>query len=52
MPPIRLGRHPGGVEPVYGAVNGFRDLDSTLIGAVERLIDFVTIPEVSKSDLM
>ena len=41
-----------GWNRVYGAVNGFRDLDSTLIGAVERLIDFVTIPEVSKSDLM
>ncbi|HEU0128800.1 MAG TPA: DUF3097 family protein, partial [Pseudonocardiaceae bacterium] len=27
---------------VLGAVRGFRDLEPTLLGAVERLIDFVT----------
>ena len=41
-----------GWNRVYSAVNSFRDLDSTLIGAVERLVDFVTTPELSKSDLM
>lgn len=33
-----------GWRHVYKSVNTFRDLDSSLIGAVERLIDFVTIP--------
>lgn len=37
---------------VAGSVSSFRDLDPTLIGAVERLVDFVTIPGVRKSDLM
>ncbi|STC70470.1 DUF3097 domain-containing protein [Corynebacterium pilosum] len=40
-----------GWNRVYGAVNSFRDLDSTLIGAVERLVDFVTTPELSKEDM-
>jgi hypothetical protein len=29
---------------VYSSVKTFRDLDATLIGAVERLVDFVTEP--------
>lgn len=33
-----------GWQRVLGAVNGFRDLETPLIGAVERLIDFVTEP--------
>ena len=41
-----------GWNRVYSAVSSFRDLDSTLIGAVERLVDFVTTPELSKADLM
>lgn len=41
-----------GWRRVYSAVSSFRDLDSTLIGAVERLVDFVTTPELKKSDLM
>lgn len=40
-----------GWSRVYNAVGSFRDLDSTLIGAVERLVDFVTNPELSKADL-
>ncbi|MDO5511118.1 DUF3097 domain-containing protein [Corynebacterium sp.] len=40
-----------GWNRVYSAVTSFRDLDSTLIGAVERLVDFVTTPELSKADL-
>lgn len=31
-----------GWRRVYGAVNSYRDLESPLIGAVERLVDFVT----------
>lgn len=34
-----------GWRRVYDAVDSFRDLESPLIGAVERLIDFVTEPE-------
>lgn len=34
-----------GWQRVLGAVSGFRDLETPLIGAVERLIDFVTTPE-------
>lgn len=34
-----------GWRRVYNAVESFRDLESPLIGAVERLIDFVTEPE-------
>ena len=33
-----------GWRRVYNAVDGFRDLESPLLGAVERLIDFVTEP--------
>lgn len=40
-----------GWSRVYGAVGSFRDLDSSLIGAVERLVDFVTNPDLEKSDL-
>lgn len=32
-----------GWNRVYNAVNSYKDLDSSLIGAVERLIDFVTV---------
>ncbi|MBM4538974.1 DUF3097 family protein, partial [Rhodococcus hoagii] len=31
-----------GWRRVYGAVESFRDLEAPLIGAVERLVDFVT----------
>ncbi|MDN6226487.1 DUF3097 domain-containing protein [Corynebacterium flavescens] len=41
-----------GWNRVYNAVHSFRDLDSTLIGAVERLVDFVTTPELRKEDLL
>ncbi|QIS13308.1 DUF3097 domain-containing protein [Nocardia arthritidis] len=34
-----------GWRRVYDAVESFRDLETPLIGAVERLIDFVTEPE-------
>ncbi|TQM32135.1 DUF3097 domain-containing protein [Nocardia bhagyanarayanae] len=34
-----------GWRRVYDAVESFRDLEAPLIGAVERLIDFVTEPE-------
>ena len=34
-----------GWQRVLSAVSGFRDLETPLIGAVERLIDFVTDPE-------
>ncbi|MFI6865940.1 DUF3097 domain-containing protein [Nocardia sp. NPDC050406] len=34
-----------GWRRVYNAVSSFRDLESPLIGAVERLIDFVTEPQ-------
>ncbi|MEU4323135.1 DUF3097 domain-containing protein [Nocardia fluminea] len=34
-----------GWRRVYDAVGSFRDLEAPLIGAVERLIDFVTEPE-------
>ena len=37
-----------GWSRVYNAVETFRDLDHTLIGAVERLVDFVTTPELPK----
>ena len=40
-----------GWNRVYRAVNTYKDLDSTLIGAVERLVDFVTTPELTKADL-
>ncbi|WP_024805240.1 DUF3097 domain-containing protein [Nocardia sp. BMG51109] len=35
-----------GWRRVYDAVGSFRDLESPLIGAVERLIDFVTEPDM------
>lgn len=41
-----------GWHRVYNAVNSFRDLDHTLIGAVERLVDFVTNHELSKEDVL
>ncbi len=41
-----------GWNRVYRAVNTFKDIDSTLIGAVERLVDFVTTPELNKADLL
>lgn len=41
-----------GWNRVYNAVSTFRDLDSSLIGAVERLVDFVTVPELTKEDLL
>lgn len=34
-----------GWHRVYSSVHTFRDLDATLIGAVERLVDFVTAPD-------
>jgi hypothetical protein len=34
-----------GWRRVYDAVSSFRDLESPLIGAVERLVDFVTEPD-------
>lgn len=40
-----------GWRRVSSSVRTFRDLDSTLIGAVERLVDFVTNPELSKTDV-
>lgn len=40
-----------GWNRVYRAVTTYKDLDSTLIGAVERLVDFVTTPELTKADL-
>lgn len=39
-----------GWNRVYGAVSSFRDLDSALIGAVEQLVDWVTVPELTKED--
>lgn len=39
-----------GWSRVFAAVNTFRDLDSSLIGAVERLVDFVTNPQLAKTD--
>jgi hypothetical protein len=33
-----------GWRRVLAGVSGFRDLETPLIGAVERLIDFVTAP--------
>lgn len=41
-----------GWHRVYDAVHSFRDLDSSLIGAVERLVDFVTNPQLAKADLL
>ena len=41
---LRWGEPADGARRVLGAVTSFRDLDSSLIGAVEQLIDFVTQP--------
>ncbi|VEH08520.1 DUF3097 domain-containing protein [Corynebacterium kutscheri] len=41
-----------GWHRIYHAVQSFRDIDSSLIGAVERLVDFVTTPELNKEDLV
>lgn len=41
-----------GWHRVYNAVSSFRDLDYTLIGAVERLVDFVTNLDLSKEDVL
>ncbi|MEU4803785.1 DUF3097 domain-containing protein [Actinosynnema sp. NPDC023587] len=38
-----------GWRRVLAAVAGFRDLETPLIGAVERLIDFVTEPDLDRS---
>jgi hypothetical protein len=42
---LRWGEPADGARRVLGAVRSFRDLESPLIGAVEQLIDFVTIPD-------
>ncbi|SDG67388.1 Protein of unknown function [Lentzea fradiae] len=34
-----------GWQRVLGAVSSYRDIESDLLGAVERLIDFVTVPQ-------
>ncbi|AKK03174.1 DUF3097 domain-containing protein [Corynebacterium epidermidicanis] len=39
-----------GWNRVFNAVTSFRDIDSTLIGAVEKLVDWVTVPELTKED--
>ncbi|MEJ5927246.1 DUF3097 domain-containing protein [Corynebacterium sp. H128] len=39
-----------GWNRVFHAVESFRDLDPTLIGAVEKLVDWVTVPELTKAD--
>lgn len=48
---LKWGTPKEGWARVYAAVKTFRDVDSTLIGAVERLVDFVTNPQLSKADL-
>jgi hypothetical protein len=35
-----------GWQRVLAAVSSYRDLETPLIGAVERLIDFVTVEEL------
>ncbi|MRH92638.1 DUF3097 family protein [Nocardia sp. SYP-A9097] len=42
---LRWGTPQEGWRRVYNAVDSYRDLEPHLIGAVERLIDFVTEPE-------
>ncbi|WP_067538009.1 DUF3097 domain-containing protein [Nocardia crassostreae] len=42
---LRWGTSQDGWRRVYNGVNSFRDLETPLIGAVERLIDFVTEPQ-------
>jgi hypothetical protein len=39
---LRWGDPADGARRVLGAVRSYRDLETPLIGAVERLIDFVT----------
>ncbi|QGU02042.1 hypothetical protein CKALI_05865 [Corynebacterium kalinowskii] len=39
-----------GWHRVYNAVESFRDLDPALIGAVEKLVDWVTVPDLTKAD--
>lgn len=39
-----------GWNRVYRAVESFRDIDPALIGAVEKLVDWVTVPELTKED--
>jgi hypothetical protein len=41
---LRWGEPADGARRVLGAVRSFRDLEPPLIGAVEELIDFVTVP--------
>jgi hypothetical protein len=41
---LRWGEPADGARRVLGAVRSFRDLETPLIGAVEQLIDFVTVP--------
>lgn len=40
---LRWGEPADGARRVLGAVRSFRDLETPLIGAVEKLIDFVTV---------
>lgn len=49
---LRWGSTQEGWNRVYRAVNTYKDVDATLIGAVERLVDFVTNPSLSKQDLL
>ncbi|WP_028476778.1 DUF3097 domain-containing protein [Nocardia sp. CNY236] len=48
---LRWGTPQDGWRRVYQAVTSFRDLQAPLIGAVERLIDFVTEPEHHRAAL-
>ena len=34
-----------GWQRVLNSVSSYRDIESDLLGAVERLIDFVTVPQ-------
>lgn len=40
-----------GWRRVYAAVNSFRDIEPSLIGAVERLVDFVTEPHIDYENM-
>jgi hypothetical protein len=46
---LRWGTPQEGWRRVYSAVNSYRDLEAPLIGAVERLVDFVTAGEAAGS---
>lgn len=48
---LRWGEPADGARRVLGAVRDFRDLETPLIGAVERLIDFVTQDPVKESGI-